>query len=222
MLCMAQTDPRAKLVESALTRLGLSNRWIASRLDVSHVTIGKWLSGEARPRDMSVWQRMLDVLRQYESEGMSSGTLELKRAGIRTIPVYPGISAGGLNSVFADVEMLEVKDWGNGRDRWARIVDGYSMSPLLEPGDIVIFEEREPEPWHVVHAFDDGEDCVKVLRRSGTTVELVPVNPDYSVIDGRRMNVKGVAVGRIRKGPHDETYTADYPHGMRYRPDSAP
>jgi SOS-response transcriptional repressor LexA len=215
---MASADPRAKLVNSALQRNGLSFRWLASRLDVSHVSVSSWLNGEARPRDVGVWNSMLQLLRDYESSTKTTETIDVKRAGIRQIPVYPGLSAGGLFDVHSDVDMLELKDWGNGRERWGRVIDGYSMEPVLEPGDIVVFEDRPWEPNHIVHAFDDAQDTVKIAKGSGENVQLVPANPEYPTLDGRKMNIKGVGVVRIRKGKNDEVTTTEYPHGMRYVP----
>jgi hypothetical protein len=212
-------DPRAQLVNGMLQRLGLSARWLATRIEKNHVSVSNWLSGEASPRNSSVWADMLETLKAHETQARSKGDIKVRRAGIRIIPVYSGLSAGTMNSHYADVEHLEVMDWGNDRERWGRVIEGYSMFPVLEPGDIVIFEARPWEPNHVVHAFDDGSDTVKVAKKRGGIVELVPINADYPTLPGAQANVKGVAVARIRKGPHGEETTTTYPHGMRYVPD---
>jgi len=107
-------------------------------------------------------------------------------------------------------------DWGSTNERWARIIEGESMSPLLQPGDIVVFEDRKWDQGHVVHAFDGGEDLVKVARGFGEDVRLIPVNPEYPVISGKTMNIKGVAVERIRKLANDVTETQTFRHGMRH------
>jgi len=218
LLFMAGTDPRAKLVDDALNRNRLSYRWLASRLDVSHVSIANWLKGEFKPRSSDFWRNALDAIAEYQRANLTDASdVTIKRTGVRRVIVYPGLSAGSLTSSMSDTYTIEVKETGAGREQWGRVIDGYSMSPVLEPGDIVIFEARPWEPWHIVHAFDNGEDTVKVARGTGSKVELLPINPDYEAIPGKNINIKGVAIMRIRKGPNDEVTTTEYPHGMRYR-----
>jgi SOS-response transcriptional repressor LexA len=215
IVCMAQIDPRARLIESALVRHGLSYRWLADRLEVTHNTISSWLAGNSKPRNQHVWRQMLELISEYERGLRTGPEVNVKRVGVREIPIYGGISAGMLNNTVSDVEMMPVMDWASDRERWGRKIDGHSMSPLLEPGDIVIFEDRPFEPGHVVHAFDNGEDTVKVVKGFGESIKLCPVNPDYPIIDAKRMSVKGVAVEKIRNGPYDEKIRHEYPHGMR-------
>ena len=217
MFVVAFDDPRIRLINSQLSRLGLSARWVAERIDVSNVSVSKWLAGQAKPRDANVFNDILGLIRDYERTIGRTQLVEIERVGLREILVYPGITAGVMNSVEADPVKITVKDWGTTRERWGRTIDGFSMSPELEPGDLVIFEDRPWEPYHIVHAFDNGEDTVKVVRGHGDKVELVPINPDYPTLSGVGVNIKGVAVMRIRRGPREEVFTAEYPHGMRYR-----
>lgn len=218
ILAVATPDPRARLVQSGLDRNRLSYRWLSEQIDANHVSVPKWLRGDAVPRDRGVWDRMLTAIREYESRSSTTTEVTVARAGIRQIPVYPGLSAGSLTTMHADVDVLEIKDWGNGRQRWARVIDGYSMADDLLPGDIVVFEDRPAQPYHVVHAFaPDGSDTVKVLRSTNGRFELVPINPDYQTIPGDGMECRGVAVMHIRRKGEDVVTTTEYPHGMRHR-----
>jgi hypothetical protein len=218
MICMAiQADPRIPLIQGLITRNSLSYRWLARAMNRDNVSVTNWLELKSRPRNGAVFNQMLDILQTYEQNAKSGSTkINISRLGLRQIPVYPGLSAGTMNSTFSDVATLEIKDWGTDRERWARVVDGYSMLPLLEPGDIVVFENRPWAPGHIVHAYDDGNDTVKVAVKSGSTFKLRPINPEYDDIPGANMNIRGVAVMRIRKEPHDVTDTKEFPHGMRY------
>lgn len=215
MICMAQADPRAKVVESALTRHGLSLRWMAEKIGTSHQNVGAWLSGDSRPRNPSVFNRMLEALNEYEQSMRRPGDIEVRRVGVRQIPIYSGISAGMPGSVTSDVDFADVMDWGTTYERWGRVVMGFSMSPELEPGDTVIIEDRPWQPGHVVQAFDGGEDCLKVARGHGANVRLVPANEEYPVLDGRRWNIKGVVVERWEHMGGGVIRKTHYPHGMR-------
>ena len=216
MNAILMADPRARLIQSKLDQHGLSYRWLAERMEINHVSVTEWVRGDVRPRDRTVFDRMLSVIASHEAT--TETNVHIRRAGIRRIPVMGGLSAGSLSSVQTDVDFLEVKDWGTGLERWGRVVEGYSMEPLLMPGDLVVFEQRPYSPYDIVHAFGpDGSDTVKVVRGHGAKVELVPINPDYQVIPGIGMEIRGVAIMRIRKGPDDSTHTSEFPHGMRCR-----
>lgn len=217
MLCMASVDPRARLVESLLAKHQLSNRWLAERIGRSHPSVNDWLSGDRAPKNRQVFEEMLQAIRSFEDSISPDREKQVRKMGIRLIPLYNGISAGMLSSIQSDVDYIEVMDWGNGFDRWARTVMGFSMSPLLEPGDIVVFESRPAEPGHVVHAFDAGEDTIKVLRGRGASARLVPVNPEYEEISGAGMNIKGVAMEVHRKLSGDATQILKYDSGLRWR-----
>jgi SOS-response transcriptional repressor LexA len=84
----------------------------------------------------------------------------------------------------------------------------------------VIFEDRPWEPNQVVHAFSGGEDTVKVVRRKGATVELAPINEGFPILPGAGVNIKGVAVARIRIGAQGEKTTTEYPFGIRHIPNT--
>ena len=142
--------------------------------------------------------------------------IPVRNAGLRMVPVFGSITAGvaAMNANDA-VEWIDVKDWGGDRERWGRIVDGASMEPELVSGDIVIFEDREWDVGHVVHAFDAGRDTIKCVRRVEGRLILAPTNPEYEPIDAESWHIKGVAIIRIRKEARGVTTTTEYAHGMR-------
>lgn len=204
------------LINSQINRLGVSIRWLASKVGASHPQVSAWLGGNARPRDESMWQKMLEVLRDYDATRHQNPNIAVTKVGIREIIVYPDLTAGAMASSNSDIFTIQIKDTGSPYSIWGRVVSGYSMSPDIMPGDIAVFDDRPWEPYHVVHAFDNGEDTIKVARKRGGKVELVPINPDYDTLDGANANIKGVLVMIIRK-TQDSTTTIEYPYGMRYR-----
>ena len=210
----AQPDSRVRTVESLLLKYGLSNRWLAKKLGVNHTSINSWLSEDgSRPRDPRVYDQMIDTLMAH---GPSERNLELRRAGVRVIPIYAGIPAGNPSSNNMDVEYEEVLDWGSDFQRWGRIITGYSMAEMLLPGDIAIFEDRRYETGDVVHAYMDGEDCVKAIRGNGEAVMLYSFNEDYEPFIAIGWKAKGVLVQRIRRGPYGVKSVVDFPHGLKW------
>jgi repressor LexA len=67
-------------------------------------------------------------------------------------------------------------------------------------GDVVVVRQQPvAENGDIVAAMIEGEATVKVLRRRGTKVELVPRNPVYQVIPGDGATVLGKVVCVIRR-----------------------
>ena len=209
-----QPDTRIKTIESLLLKYGLSNRWLAKRMGINHTSVNSWLSEDgSRPRDSRVYDQMIDVL---SSQGPTERNLELRRAGVRMIPIYAGIPAGNPTSHNMDLDYEEVLDWGNDFQRWGRIINGYSMAKMLLPGDIAIFEDRRFETGDVVHAYKDGEDCVKAIRGNGEAIALYSFNEDYEPFSAIGWKAKGVLVQRIRRGSYGVKSLVDFPHGLKW------
>lgn len=208
-------EQNIKRVESLLIKYGLSNRWLAKRLGVNHTSINSWLSiGGSSPRDLRVYDQMLDLL---ETVGKAERTVEMRRSGVRTIPVYAGIPAGNPSANNRDLEYEEVLDWGSDFERWGRTVEGYSMAEILLPKDIVVFEDRRLENGDVVQAYNaDGDDCVKAWRETADGTMLFSFNEDFPSFSAEGYRAKGVLVQRIRYGSYGTRTVTDFPHGLKW------
>jgi len=208
-------DPRVKHVESLLIKYGLSNRWLAKRLGINHTSINSWLSLDgSRPRDPRVYDQMIDLL---ETLGKAERTVEMRRAGVRTIPIYAGIPAGNPTANNMDLDYEEVLDWGNDFERWGRTIEGYSMAEILLPRDIVVFENRRHENGDVVQAYNhDGNDCVKAWRETSDGEMLCSFNEDFAAFSAEGYKAKGVLVQRIRYGSYGTRTVTDFPHGLKW------
>ena len=206
---MSTPDPRIQTVESLLLKYGLSNRWLAKKLGVNHTSVNSWLDIDgSRPRDPRMYEQMIDIL---SSHGPTERNLEMRRAGVRMVPIYAGIPAGNPTSHNMDIDYEEVLDWGSDFERWGRIINGYSMAEILLPNDIAVFEDRRFETGDVVHAYKDGDDCVKAIRGSGDAVMLYSFNEDYEPFSAIGWKAKGVLVQRIRRGPYGIKSVIDFP-----------
>lgn len=145
------------------------------------------------------------------------------RSGVQWIPIYGAITAGAPASNQGDVvEWFEMREWGGDFERWGRVVEGFSMESedtdeSLEAGDFAIFENRRWEPGNVVHAYNDGEDTVKVAKVVGGVLRLYPTNPDYEPIDAKSWHVKGVCIARFRQRKNGVKSLIEYEHGLRPR-----
>ncbi len=207
-------DNRIRTIESLLAKYGLSNRWLAKKIGVNHTSINSWLAPEgSRPRDPGVYDQMIEVL---SGQGPLERNLEVRRTGVRVIPIYAGIPAGNPTSHNMDLDYEEVLDWGSDFERWGRIINGYSMANILLPNDIAVFEDRRFEIGDVIHAYNDGEDCVKAIRGKGEDLQLYSFNEDYEPFSAQGWKAKGVLVQRIRRGAYGIKSVTDFPHGLKW------
>jgi SOS-response transcriptional repressor LexA len=229
MLMIGEVGKRIKIARESLQPTAMRQTDLAIKLNVSQARLSNWERGEHDPQFEFVVEaaRILGVSVDWLMGGGGppkvARPMQVYRTGFRFIPIKGAITAGMPANSNADVEWIEIKDWGGDLERWGRIIDGYSMSSEglyvddLQPGDIAVFEDRRAEIGNVVHAFSHGEDTVKVLRRRGGQLELWPINPDYESISGEHWSIKGVVVMRIRRRQHGIVETIEYPHGMRHR-----
>ena len=218
VMAAKRIDPRVEVVRRLLKTADKDPSWLARQLGVNDVRkVYGWINGEYGPRDKTMWDRMVEI-----AQGATARTHELLpniplfRRGTKFIPLYSGLQAGSPGAAEGDVEYLEVMDWGNHFERWGRIIEGFSMEPFINPGEIIVFEDRRPEHSHIVHAFKSGEDVCKVYWKGDGAAKLRSINPAYEDIDAAGWTIKGVAVQRIIK-EDDGAMTKDFNHGMRHR-----
>jgi transcriptional regulator with XRE-family HTH domain len=201
---------------------------LARILGISHGRLSNWERGKHDPssEDLPKIAEAMDIsLDWLIGEPVPMRALDrnkekpVYREGIRHIPIYGAISAGNPSCSQADViEWFAMMDWGNDFKRWGRIISGFSMDPDLQPGWFAIFEDRQAESGHIVHAFDDGEDTVKQYRLDqDRNPLLVPTNVEYEILDGKRWNIKGVCIAVVYKDVDGATVLKEYAFGMRPR-----
>lgn len=229
LVAIGDIGRRIKLARESMRPRPLKQSELASKLRISQARLSNWERGEHDPQFEFVLDaaRVLGVSVDWLMGGRAAprdaAAMPVYRTGFRFIPVKGAIAAGAPAASDADVDWIEVKDWGGDLERWGRVIDGFSMSSEgkapddLQPGDIAVFENRRAEVGNVVHAFRDATDTVKVLRKRAEEVELWPINPDYEPLSEPGWMVKGVLVMRIRRREHGIVETVEYPHGMRYR-----
>ncbi len=131
---------------------------------------------------------------------------------VRRVPVLNYVQAGEFCEYFDDAiaDMFEViiGDYPP-HVHWV-IIEGLSMTPDFNPGDLILVDpDTQPSPGDYVVAKKAGENAVtfKKWRPRGFDddgveyCELVPLNPDFPIIDSRHtpFTICGVAVEHKKK-----------------------
>ena len=120
------------------------------------------------------------------------------------IPLLGRVAAGLPIEALEDRDTVEVPEsfLGTG-EHFALRVRGESMvEDGIHDGDLIIVRQQDrAENGQTVVALVDGEATVKRFYLRGATVELHPANPQMKplVVDARRVMIRGVVVGLIRK-----------------------
>lgn len=138
----------------------------------------------------------------FESRGRGRSPHLSLPAQATGIPVLGEIPAGPLSE---GIELAEayLPLAGLPRARFALRVQGDSMADLIQAGDVVVFEKRQP--------YRSGEICAVRLGESDVTLKyldelepgryaLRPHNPDYPVTEvaASEVTVEGIYLGLLR------------------------
>jgi repressor LexA len=134
---------------------------------------------------------------------LSDDVPERPQPGDARVPLLGTIAAG--TPILADEQVedeltLPVSLVGHGT-LFALRVRGDSMIDAAICNDDVVVVRQQPtaENGDIVAAMIEGEATVKVFRRTGHTIELVPRNPAYSVIPGSQAVILGKVVSVLRR-----------------------
>ncbi|WP_250038460.1 transcriptional repressor LexA [Paractinoplanes maris] len=125
-----------------------------------------------------------------------------EQAGV-PVPVLGTIAAGTpiLADEHIDEELtLPVSLVGHGT-LFALVVKGDSMieAAICDGDTVVVRQQQVADNGDIVAAMIDGEATVKVFRRTGGHIELVPRNAAYDVIPGDDATILGKVVTVLRR-----------------------
>lgn len=131
---------------------------------------------------------------------------EALQNGSVQIPLYGKIAAGTPIEAIADVtETIAVPfDMVSVGQFYALKIEGDSMmeAGILDGDTAIIRRQSQADNGKIVVALvDNSEATLKILKKTGDKVQLIPCNKDYQVrtFDATRVKVQGVLSGIIRK-----------------------
>lgn len=131
---------------------------------------------------------------------------EALQNGSVQIPLYGKIAAGTPIEAIADeTETIAVPfDMVSVGQFYALKIEGDSMmeAGILDGDTAIIRRQSQADNGKIVVALvDNSEATLKILKKTGDKVQLIPCNKDYQVrtFDATRVKVQGVLSGIIRK-----------------------
>lgn len=210
-------DRRSEQIRILLEEAGVSIRAFARMIGIpDHQKVSNWLKGENRPRDESVWDDMIRVAEREHHKRV--GIMRPRAMDMKPIKVV-GLVAAGDGAMNVDTEFGEVLVPANlaGPDHLGWTVDGDSMMPALEPGDIAVFKEETHPSSKFAYLVKtrEGLRCKRLQWSLNDGKWLMEsLNPAYPPEDMSNAQLLGKLIGYYRVRGLHEKFEAD-PGGLR-------
>jgi SOS-response transcriptional repressor LexA len=192
-----QRGPLAELVRRARRRAHLTQYQLARKLGCTDSYIAKIETGKAYPAtdflirlfgELKIDERRLvnAALPQALRPIVEKVVHGLRREGpsLRPLPIFGEIIAGSpAETRRAPIGELEVLPETWSLSRYALKVTGDSMSPTIQPGDLILVDTSlRPRQNDIVACTLEGEATLKRYIKRGTIILLKADNPAFSDI----------------------------------------
>lgn len=137
------------------------------------------------------------------SNGSAEESAEASGGPAAYVPLLGRIAAGGpilAEEAIEDVLPLPRRFVGEGRLFTLTVVGDSMVEAAIADGDLVVVRQQpDANNGEIVAALIGDEATVKVFKRDGEQVWLLPRNPSYSPISGEHATVLGKVVTVLRK-----------------------
>lgn len=209
--------PSADDLRALRKRLRLTQDELAKMLGISRIRWSRYEYGHSRiPTDLVSKLAAVESQMSYlgGSDGGPSSTLF---GAMATIPVAGKVAAGeGTTNVDPDNEPILVPHSLANMGVVGFVIDGESMMPVLQPGDIAVFKQSHTPRKGFTHLVktQENEFRCKVIEWKQNRWTLVSLNEAFPDEHLGEAQVLGLLVGRYRSVGSYEMLEAD-PNGLR-------
>jgi len=196
-------------IREARENKGLDQATLAAKLDVATRTLQRWEKGEQVPDAVALGKisGITGTLTNWLLTGeggmyahqnggreRTNGEKEFAfhRVKLIRIPMLSSVPGGRPNLIFHPdhIEKYITVDDVKDANAFALKVDGDSMSPRIENGDVIIVSpKREVRTGDICVVRVDEEDTVKKVTFEDGYVHLVPLNHDYEPVSVKKKDV---------------------------------
>lgn len=167
----------SKRIQRILDKHDMTQSDLAKILDVSESTVGKWILMKSIPR-MGVIQKLSDYFNVPKSYFLEESPTRHAK-GVR-IPVLGRVAAGIPIEAIEDIDEWEEipEAMAKTGEYFALRIKGESMSPKLQPGDVVIVKKQnDVDTGDTAIVLVNGNDAtVKQIKKTEAGIMLVGLN----------------------------------------------
>lgn len=197
----------SKRIQRILDKHDMTQSDLAKILDVSESTVGKWILMKSIPR-MGVIQKLSDYFNVPKSYFLEESPT--RHAKGTRIPVLGRVAAGIPIEAITDIDDWEEipESMAKSGEYFALRIKGESMSPKLQPRDIVIVKKQnDVDTGDTAIVLVNGNDAtVKQIKKTETGIMLVGLNVEvyqphfYSNKEIEELPVK--IIGKVVESRH--------------------
>jgi SOS-response transcriptional repressor LexA len=218
---MAVADALSSAMRNARREKRLTYHQVAEKIGVTYDKLNNIANRRTEP-DLDLLEKVRKELGLPKGWPLSVGTPALSKVSVAGTPLAPipvvGNVSAGPGSINVDVDASQVyvpqrlADIGG----VAWVVDGESMTPLLEAGDVAIFREgSQPRKGYAfLLRTPDSELRVKTLEWMEGAWWMKSLNPTFDPEPLGGTQILGFLIGWYRVNGTRETLDSD-PHGLR-------
>ena len=167
----------SKRIQQVLDKHDMTQSDLAKILDVSESTVGKWILMKSIPR-MGIIQKLSDYFNVPKSYFLEESPPRHAK-GVRS-PVLGRVAAGIPIEAIEDIDEWEEipEAMAKNGEYFALRIKGESMSPKLQPGDIVIVKKQnDVDTGDTAIVLVNGNDAtVKQIKKTEAGIMLVGLN----------------------------------------------
>lgn len=209
--------PTAEQLKAIRKRLRLTQEEIASMIGISRIRWSRYEYGHSRiPEELAAKVLEIDAGGTYFGGGELRPT-SLLFGTMATIPVVGRVAAGsGETNVDSDNLPILVPQSLANLGGIGFVIDGESMMPALQPGDVAVFKANHtPRPGFTFLVKTPGDEYrCKNLEWKNNEWTLVSINRSFPEEKLGSSQILGILVGWYRSIGSYEKLEAD-PHGLR-------
>lgn len=196
-------------IRQARENKGFDQATLAGKIDVATRTLQRWEKGEQVPDAVTLAKigELTGTLTHWLLTGEGAmyahqngggeriegnGSSALRRVKLVRIPMLSSVPAGKPNLIFHPdyIEKYITVDDVKDDNAFALKVDGDSMSPRIEHGDVIIISpKKEVRNGDICVIRVNDEDTVKKVIFENGYVHLIPLNRDYEPVSVKKKEV---------------------------------
>lgn len=184
------TEVSKKLLE-LIGRRGMSYSELAEQTGIPKSALQRYATGETAKIPLNRLEAMADALRTTPSyllgwdkgsggEALPAGAIPVR--SFERIPIIGAVRAGWNSLAYEEADGFEYADVRNPEGYFFLKVNGDSMAPHINEGDLaLVHKQQAADSGDVIVAVVNGEEgTIKRYVRQGAAVILQPFNPEYA------------------------------------------
>lgn len=197
----AERKTMSNNIRRYLDMKGVTRLQICDDLNIKYTTFADWINGKTYPR-----MGKIELMANYFG-CEKSDLIEERFVGAQTrahkIPVYGKVAAGVPLEMVEDIldyEEIPAK-WGDPSDFFCLKVNGESMRPKMDDGDVIVVRKQSDADTGDVVVFSvNGESAsCKKLRKAENGLFFMPTNNDFEPMFYSNEDIKALPVQILGK-----------------------